>query len=262
MHPLPGLRSRAALFPLTLFGSLVAQTPLAGNLAGTLAAGVYHATSTLVVPTGQTLTLAPGVIIKFTGGQEFTVNGTLLANGTAGSPVILTDLQDDSAGGDTNGNGPSTGSPTAWRGVVFNPGASASTLHWLDARFGGHGYVSNFHLGGTSPTFVHCTSRGCYVSGMNLNGAATPSVVECSFVGNGGFAIDNVPIAALPGFANNSATGNTSGDFARVTAGVVSGSLTLAPANMVHGAIVLDSGLAVPAGSTLTLAAGVVLKWR
>ncbi|MBZ0153128.1 MAG: hypothetical protein K8J09_16515, partial [Planctomycetes bacterium] len=187
---------------------------------------------------------------------------TLLANGNATDPVVVTSLADDSAGGDTNGNGPSSGSPTAWRGIVFNPGSDASTLHWLDARFGGYGYVSNLHLNGASPTFVHCASRGCFTSGMNLNGAATPSVVACSFVGNGGYAIDNVPIAALPGFADNSAAGNTSGNFLRVTDGSLSTPLVVGSQSCLNGAIVFAANLHVLAGGDLTLQQGVVCKFQ
>ena len=50
---------------------------------------------------------------------------TLVANGSAASPVILTDDDDDSAGGDTNGNGPSAGSRGSWYGLVFTSGEDA-----------------------------------------------------------------------------------------------------------------------------------------
>ncbi|MCB9879116.1 MAG: hypothetical protein H6835_16090 [Planctomycetes bacterium] len=255
-------RRGAALSPLALLGALAAQSQISGNVSGTLTAGVYHANGTLTVPTGQTLTLGPGVIVKFTGGGEFTVNGTLIVNGTQQSPVICTDLQDDSAGGDTNNNGPSTGSPTAWRGIVFNTGSGASTMQYLDVRYGGSGFVANLQLNGSSPSFDHCTSRNCYVHGMQLNGSATPVVTNCNFVGNGNYAIEGVPIHALPGFAGNTASGNVSGDFARVTISTVNGNLTLTPANMVNGAILVDNHLSIPQGSTLTIAAGTNLKFR
>ncbi len=121
-----------------LASPLAAQIPIGGTQTGTLPAGVYHTTGTLTVPVGQTFLLSPGAIIKFTNsGHELSVNGTLVANGTALNPVILTDDADDSAGGDTNANGPSVGSPTAWRGVVFASTASASSLTYTDVRYGG-----------------------------------------------------------------------------------------------------------------------------
>ena len=49
-----------------------------------------------------TLFVTPGVVIK----ASLTVFGTLKAEGTAASPVIFTSDSDDSAGGDTDGDGP------------------------------------------------------------------------------------------------------------------------------------------------------------
>jgi hypothetical protein len=48
------------------------------------------------------LTVTAGAVDK----AMLTVSGTLKAEGTAGSPVIFTSDSDDSAGGDSNGNGP------------------------------------------------------------------------------------------------------------------------------------------------------------
>ena len=112
MKPLFPLRALALAGVLLLAVPLAAQIPIGGTQSGTLAAGVYLTTSTLTVAPATTWTLSPGVIIKFTSsGHRINVNGTLNANGTSVNPVILTDDADDSAGGDTNGNGPSTRKP-------------------------------------------------------------------------------------------------------------------------------------------------------
>ncbi|RKY22276.1 MAG: hypothetical protein DRQ55_01730, partial [Planctomycetota bacterium] len=82
-----------------------AQIDLSGSTydgsGGPLLAGqVYHATSSLTVPTGQTLTIEQGAILKFFSGRSLTVSGTLDVNGSGGAPVILSSIFDDSAGGD------------------------------------------------------------------------------------------------------------------------------------------------------------------
>ena len=266
--PLPNLRCHP-LVSLTalcfLSTAALAQTPIGGNVTGTLAAGIYVTTNSLVVPAGQTLTLAAGVIIKFTSsGHDFSVSGTLLANGTAGSPVILTAYADDSAGGDTNANGPSSGVATAWRGLLIGASSTGTTLNYLDVRYGGSGFVANIWLDSCSPTLNHCVSRDNYVSGMTLNGTATPIVANCSFVNNGGVAIDGVQMAALPGFSNNTATGNqgNAGNYARVVYGAVNANLTVGPAAMISGAIVIDGAVTVAATATWTLLPGTVVKWR
>ncbi len=260
LSPLP--TAGALLLPFLVLTPLTAQTPISGVVTGTLGAGVYHATSSLSVPAGQTLTLAAGVILKLRNGQEFTVDGTLVANGTAGNPVIVTDLQDDSAGGDTNANGPSSGAPAAWRGIVFNPTSTGCVLHYTDVRYGGSGYISNFYCNNASPTLDHCTSRDNYTHGIELNGSSFPTLTSCTIANNGGYAINGVAVGALANFAGNAATGNGSGNYARVTVGAVTGSLTLTPAAMISGVFVFDTTLTIPSGAALTFAAGTVAKMR
>jgi hypothetical protein len=59
-----------------------------------------------------TLNLTNGAIIKNSNGLAVTVNsdGVFVANGTQAEPVVLTSLGDDSIGGDTGGDGATTGS--------------------------------------------------------------------------------------------------------------------------------------------------------
>ncbi len=239
---------------------VLAQTSISGTLSGTLAAGVYHVTGHLTVPVNTTVTIAGGAIFKFVGAYQVTVDGTLLGNGTAGQPIIFTDIQDDSAGGDTNNNGPSVGNWTAWRGMVFSSTSSASVLRHVDARFGGSGFISHFHLNSANPTFLNCTSRSNYADGMVLNGNSFPTVSNCSFVDNRLLAVDGVPLMAVPGFTTNTASGNA-GNYLNVTTAAVSGALVLTPPSILNGALVLRSHIVVPAAASLTLQAGVVIKW-
>jgi hypothetical protein len=63
----------------------------------------------VTVAAGATLTIEPGVIVKFNGSlRKLIVNGTLSAVGTQTSLITFTSYQDDSAGGDTNGDGSTT----------------------------------------------------------------------------------------------------------------------------------------------------------
>ncbi|MDZ7262229.1 MAG: TonB-dependent receptor, partial [candidate division KSB1 bacterium] len=61
----------------------------------------YIVQGDITVPKGQTLTIEPGVIVKFAGYYRITVRGTLVANGTSSNRIIFTsnkDVQFDDTG--------------------------------------------------------------------------------------------------------------------------------------------------------------------
>jgi hypothetical protein len=240
--------------------------PMHDGAGGPLLTGVvYHAVAPITVPVGTTLTIAQGAILKFDaglyGGYDLTVDGTLLVNGTPGAPVIFTSTQDDTAGGDTNRNGPSVGTPGQWRGVVFNQASDQSALRCLELRFAGGGFWSGIEVVGSDLTISGCTVRNCSGPALDLNhGPAFPSVTGCSFQDNRGVAVDGVPIDAVPGFSGNSASGNVGGNYQQVTQADPTVNRTIALGNVLNGALVFADHCDVPAGITLTLQAGVVVK--
>ena len=62
--------------------------------------GIPYVVSALSVPSGKTLTLDPGVVIKFNSASEqLAVTGTLNAQGTSGSKIYFTSLHDLRAAG-------------------------------------------------------------------------------------------------------------------------------------------------------------------
>lgn len=269
MSPARGIP--VCVFLSVLLSGLLAQparaqfVPLSGNLSdgagGPLLAGVvYHAVAAIAVPAGSTLTVQAGAIIKFGPGMQLDVHGTLLVNGSPASPAIFTSLQDDSAGGDTNGNGPSVGSPGDWRGLLLHGTADQSVLDHATVRFTGWGGLPGILLTGADATLRRCAITNCAFDGLSCNNASRPTVADCAFTGNGGVAVNRVPLDAVPGFTDNTATGNSGGDYLRVSVGTVTGSRSIGPRNVLGGALVLGSSGDVPIGATLTLAAGVVIK--
>ncbi|MBN2489945.1 MAG: right-handed parallel beta-helix repeat-containing protein, partial [Planctomycetes bacterium] len=73
----------------------------------------------IAVARGATLRLGARVVVKMTSGHYVDVAGTLELLGAAAVPVVFTSFRDDSIAGDTNGDGPSTGSPSDWYGIRF-----------------------------------------------------------------------------------------------------------------------------------------------
>jgi hypothetical protein len=76
---------------------------------------------------------------------------------------------------------------------------------------------------------------------------------------NAGVAVAQVPLQAVPGFTNNSAVGN-GGNYLRVVVGAPASDLTIVADNCLGGALNLAVNGYVPAGTTLTLGPGVVVK--
>ncbi len=98
------------------------------------------------VAAGITLTLEAGVILKFKSTRtarvddvDLFVDGILLANGTDGSPVVLTNAPADHSGGASNRNGAANSPASGDWGRVYIRSGGSSTLGWAELRYGGGG---------------------------------------------------------------------------------------------------------------------------
>ncbi len=118
--------------PATITGTVYNDT-------WTAARSPYVINGSVTVASGYTLTIEPGVVVKFASTtSNLTVNGTLNAEGTSSDQIVFTSYKDDTNGGDTNGDG-STTSPAAgdWRRIYFASGSDV-TLDYVAIQYGGY----------------------------------------------------------------------------------------------------------------------------
>ncbi|MCP4712878.1 MAG: hypothetical protein GY869_29985, partial [Planctomycetes bacterium] len=113
----------------------------------------YVLTDSLTVPSGVTLTMDPGVVVKLTNGQDIEVDGTLDAQGTMAEPIIITSRRDDTALGDTFHDGANIPQRGDWQQFRFDSSSVGSVLNYVDIRYGGN-YYSPGHGSGFRTTLI------------------------------------------------------------------------------------------------------------
>jgi spore maturation protein SpmB len=152
------------------------------------------------VGVGKTLTVLPGVVVKFNDLQHLTIDGSLQVLGTGIEPVYFTSMHDDSIGGDTNGNGSATTpSPANWASIHFrqtSDGANSIIDHAF-LRYAGYGSTGNVTLTSASPTIQNSQlTDGVFAIWANL--ASFPILSGNTYVNNqfNALALDGGTIGA------------------------------------------------------------------
>lgn len=121
--------------PTTLYAHWIVQQTVIVSSNPTVdttwgGSSLYIVTENLTIPSGVTLILEPGVIVKFKENKTLTVaqGGTLRANGTRANPIVFTSINDDTNGGKTEGS-TSRPSPGDWYQIGVSGLATFCNVH-------------------------------------------------------------------------------------------------------------------------------------
>lgn len=242
-----------------------AQVPLSGPIwdgsGGPLAAGVVYHSTGFTVPAGRTLTIQPGAVVKSSVGVML-VQGSVNAVGTALDPIRITSLHDDTVGGDTNGNGNVTSPAPGDLGGFRVVAGGTLVLHHAEMRYAGWGGWPFVRHEGGSVAIASSTFRDCSTHAIDLNSQANPATITGSSFVDNLRPFSGTTFPAVTAMSSNTASGNAEGDSTVVHVTAVPYSLTIRRANLFDAHLVLQTPSPIGAGVTLTLEAGIVVKFR
>ena len=102
---------------------------VSGTVSGIWTKGTtYIVKGDLLVPTGQTLTIQPGVIVRFDGEYTLSISGTLLAIGSENDTILFT----------SNKTNPSEND---WKGIYFNNTTTGSQIGYCNIGYFKEGII-------------------------------------------------------------------------------------------------------------------------
>lgn len=236
---------------------------LPGNATWNNPGIVYWLPSTLTVPQGKTLTIAPGQIIKVAAGSNgslvnLVVNGTLMAQGTAAAPIVFTSSKDDATGGHTGNDatGASTGTNGDWGNIQFASTSTANVLNNAKVLFGGGVFGSAAVIDNGAPlVFNNSVISNSGSAGLRII-AANPTMLGDTFLNNTNGPAVSMDLASAPVISGFSASKNQVNGLA-LDGGTLPGNASWNNPGVVYN---LAGTVTVPVGCTLTVAAGQVVK--
>ncbi|MFA5917321.1 MAG: right-handed parallel beta-helix repeat-containing protein [Candidatus Gracilibacteria bacterium] len=161
---------------------------IATNTTWTTTGSPYIIKTNLILNSGCTLTIEPGVVVKVSNGLSITINGVLNAQGTLGNEIIFTSINDWSVGGAVGGTGtPARGN---WVYLYINGvGTNGSILDYVEIKYGGSdtSYAS-LRLNTTTTQVKNTLIKESLYRGIRVDGNSTTyPTIQNSTITNYGY---------------------------------------------------------------------------
>ncbi len=234
----------------------------------------------LTIGQNAVLTIDPGVVVKFVPDWVYrylTVEGGLIANGTASQKIIFTSLKDDSNGGDTNNDGNAT-SPNKgdWWAISFEDVSrdSVNSMRHCDIRYGGayswndtdEKHQAMVRISSAKVVVDSCVLEQSSSAGFGIYGSANPSITNTKL-----YNITLTPVT-MSMFSQPTFAGNTALNVGNMALGIVPENYSVdatVPVRNFGGYTNITYYLyyngytgdpAVNSGTVITIPAGVVFK--
>ncbi|HLX11958.1 MAG TPA: right-handed parallel beta-helix repeat-containing protein, partial [Bacteroidota bacterium] len=206
----------------TFEGILMAEATLYGVLGGSYPAGytskVIAIRGDVTVPSGQTLSIVPGTIVKFPvewGSGTFDCQGVLKSEGTASKKIVFTSWYDDTYGGDSNADSNHTvPGPGNWDRIYLDNGGSSNS-HILntivryagrtgngnlgvynnnapvDTSFFSFGQYYGVYFNNSTSTITACDIHDNNYDGILVQGSLVPTIQYNNIYNNGRYGLNN-----------------------------------------------------------------------
>ena len=204
-------------------------------------------------------------ILKFQIGYSLDVNGTLIAEANPGENIFFTSYRDDNWGGDTNNDGTSTApAQSNWYGVRFNDPSNDATclMRRCKLRYAGAGNTGGISMFNASPTIDLCDLSNNYY-GVYMQYASNP-VFSNNTIGSSQFTPIAMSFEANPSMPNNILSfSDNAYDAIGLIGGILSANAIIIKRNVTtiqNITYLLLDQVTVPAGKTLTINKGIVIK--
>ena len=188
-------------------GPISVSGDIASNTIWTTANSTYIVTGSVRVLSGVTLTIEPGVTVKFNSSRGMQVDGRIIARGNATDPIVFTSNQSSPAAGD-------------WVNILFTDTSvdatyygngsysSGSIMQYCTIEYGGGSSTPMLKIVSSSPFIDYCVITSS-VSGGIYVASGSPKISSCDISNNSGSGIYASGSTAISScnISNNSGSG-------------------------------------------------------